>query len=711
MSSTVPVLHRRWPFPSGMGPRDDEELYQQTIRRLASVLIVAAYCLLIALALLVRPEVMPPVAVALLMVVGGTVSWAMAVRWTSPAALVLVASLLVFPALLSLATGERSLLSLLAGAAIAAAFLWGAAGAGAVAVVSSLVLWLSSAGSLTTAWSALACVWLVAALSGVGVQVVATLASWERSSSEFARRRAAEAQAHQGELARLTQSLQIANGQLRDLNAELERARQTAEEARHLKVEFATSVSHELRTPINLVIGFSEMMVLNPELYGDGGLPKVLRDDIEVIYRNACHLSQLIDDILDLSQIDARRLPLELEQCSLVEVANEALAAIRGLLDDHVIEPVVDCAASLPLVLADHTRLRQVLINLLANAARFTEHGRVTVRCTALDSELLAQVIDTGRGMTKEQAAVIFREFVQVGDGRERHTSGLGLAICKRIVDLHGGRIWVESELGKGSTFSFTIPFQRPSPPMPVSATWARPRTEGKPPAVGVVLADEAVWRLLRRHLPSYRPCRFDTLEAALQASEEQPIEALVVDQRLTSREGLQGVRLPVLLCEFDHPVAQHDPDVSAYLFKPVTRSQLREALLPHVQQECEVLIVDDEPEMLRLLQSFVLVEFRHCRVRLARDGTEALSQVKLRIPHVVILDLLMPGLDGYGFLEQLRAESAWKDVPVIVVSAHGNTSDRVTVNRLSLLYGSAHNLGATLAGLEQVLQAVTQRV
>src|SRR5262249_22616907 len=220
----------------------------------------------------------------------------------------------------------------------------------------------------------------------------------------------------EAELSRVAKSLREACIRLEEMNAELERAQRAAEDARRLKSEFAATISHELRTPLNLIIGFSEMMMNAPVAYAGQRLPESYRRDLEAIYRNAGQISRLIDDVLDLSQIDAQRMALERSNVSLRQIVDEATSTVALLLEHLGLCLTVHVSPDLPALYVDPTRIRQILINFLNNAARFTDRGGITVRATADEYEVVVAVTDTGVGIPPEDLPYVFEEFHQVGD-------------------------------------------------------------------------------------------------------------------------------------------------------------------------------------------------------------------------------------------------------------------------------------------------------
>lgn len=286
---------------------------------------------------------------------------------------------------------------------------------------------------------------------------------WADNSQQSVRKLLEAARDRQAELAALTHSLEQSLATLKRAQGELVAARRHADEARRAKNEFVAKITHELRTPLNVILGFSEMMHLSPETYAPAAWSATLRRDVAQVYRNSRYLLELIDDILSLSAFDVVEFGLNREPAAIepllldsVEYARTLFAA-KPVTVDHQIEP------GLPLLSLDRARIRQVLINLLNNAQRFTDAGAVCLAARRSGGEVVVSLADSGSGIPPDQVQHVFEEFYQ-GDrtlyGR-RGGAGLGLAICKQFVEAHGGRIWVESQLGKGSRFVFTLPLGR----------------------------------------------------------------------------------------------------------------------------------------------------------------------------------------------------------------------------------------------------------
>lgn len=255
--------------------------------------------------------------------------------------------------------------------------------------------------------------------------------------------------------------------EIENTNAELDEARSAAEEAKHFRGQFLANMSHELRTPLNAVIGFSETMLNFPPMYNNVELPDEYRQDLLQIHNSGKHLLSIINDILDLSKIDAGRLDLNMQRVELEPIFKGVMSTAVGLIGGKPIKLTRDTPEPLPMPLGDAVRVRQVLLNIYSNAAKFTEKGSIKLSLRHDDEFITISVQDTGEGIHPDDMIKLFEEFRQGSAGRKkaRAGSGLGLAISRQLLDLMGGKIWIESELDKGTTVSFTLPIYKPDAP------------------------------------------------------------------------------------------------------------------------------------------------------------------------------------------------------------------------------------------------------
>ncbi len=483
----------------------------------------------------------------------------------------------------------------------------------------------------------------------------------------------------QSEVNRLNASLKVSNRLLRRSLRELALAQQEAQQARLLKEQFATTVSHELRTPLNIILGFLEVIQRYPEVYGSVNWTPALRRDLNEIWRSAKYLSSLIDDILDLARVQALKMPMRREPTDICTLIKEvAELASRFLLEGRHVRLAVEVEEGLPPLHVDRTRIRQVLLNLVANACRFVHEGEIRLRACIQREEVVFSVSDTGPGIAPEHLESIFDEFAQApltgSDKESTAGKGLGLAIAKRFVQMHGGRIWAESQLGKGSTFYFTVPlFHKqviPLPPPPSSP--GAPKEEKE--AVVVVVGDENAKAFLERRLDGCHILLAADLEQARKAVHELHPQAVIVNVPPDPIEATE-TRTPLLLNE-PLPVIQctlpsgwlkgkQTELFDSWLVKPVSYENLIKTLGKSSEQR-RVLIVDDDQSFVRLVRR-MLEAYGGCHeVTWAHDGQEALAKVREFKPDVLFLDLALPKLDGWALAQMVR-EGCVEPCPTIV--------------------------------------------
>ena len=554
----------------------------------------------------------------------------------------------------------------------------------------------------------------VAGLLGwAATHTLLTVAEWSLFYYEQANQTLSEARDQQVELKQTQEDLIQANRELARLSSRLKAAHQAAEEARQVKEAFVANVSHELRTPLNMIIGFSEMITQAPRVYG-GGLPPALLADIAAIQRNSHHLAKLVNDVLDLSQIEADRMALSKEWVSLQTIISEATAAVGSFFDSKGLYLETCVAPDLPPLFCDATRIRQVLLNLLSNAGRFTAEGGVRVQASCGDGEVLVSVTDTGPGIPLEDRERLFEPFEQLDSSirRQHGGSGLGLSISKRFIEMHQGKMWLESEVGVGTTIGFSLalePQSTVSPPDDDARRWFNPyeevgyRLRRRPsraptPVVGprLVLLDEgrAMERLLERYA-DVELVHVPNAEAARQELSRSPAQALIVNAPLfsglsayTARLGDLPYGVPTITCWVPGETEVIKRlGVKHYLVKPIARATLLSAVESVGQPVKTVLLVDDEPDALRLFARMLSSSEHDYHVLRAKNGQRALTLLRQRQPDVVLLDLIMPGMDGFHVLGEKRRDAAIRDIPVVVTTSRDPTgrpivSDALTVTR-----------------------------
>jgi len=538
-----------------------------------------------------------------------------------------------------------------------------------------------------------------------------------------------QARDRQMQLNQALEDLAHANVQLTRLNRFAETMRLAAEEARRAKQEFVANVSHELRTPLNMIVGFSQMIVQAPDIYGSNLSPTLLAD-LEVILRNSQHLSKLIDDVLDLSQIETEHMALTMERTLLKDIVEAAVVATRPLFHSKRLYLNVN-VPDLPPLLCDRTRIRQVILNLLSNAGRFTEHGGVTVSAWQEGRDVVVSVADTGPGIANDAVGRLFQPFQQMdGSIRRRYGgSGLGLSISKNFIEMHGGRIWVESREGAGTTFFFRLPIDPPSPAETGFARWfnlnvhfeerTRPYMAPRPvvrPRFVVVETGQVLQRLLVRYLDAIEVVAVQTLEDALHQVSDTPAQALLINdvsvaQRLhVLSNSLQlPYGTPVIVCSVPGAYeAAGDLGAADYLVKPISRERLLGALERLEMKGKTVLIVEDDREAMRLFRRMLSSAGKDYRVLRAADGRQGISLLRAHHPDVVLLDLVMPKMDGFRFLAEKNKDVAVRDVPVLIISARDPAGQVIMSDALAVTLEGGLSMPQLLACIRAITGILT---
>jgi signal transduction histidine kinase/DNA-binding response OmpR family regulator len=456
---------------------------------------------------------------------------------------------------------------------------------------------------------------------------------------------------------------------------ELERKSAELEVASRHKSEFLASMSHELRTPLNAVIGFSE--VLLERMFGD--LNQRQDEYLRDIWGSGRHLLELLNDILDLSKVEAGRMDLEPSAFSVADVIDSCLSLVRERAVRHGVTLERDVAADVGFLEADELRFKQVLLNLVSNAVKFTPAGgQVVVRATSDGAGVTVTVADTGVGIAPEDRARIFESFQQGGRGpAQQEGTGLGLTLSKRIVELLGGRMWVDSEVGVGSTFGFTVPLG--------SAAGGNAPADGATggPLVVVVEDDRSSLALLTLYLESagLRVVGARDGPAGLDAVRTRRPAAVVLDIRLPHLDGwdvLAALKadpatatVPVVVVSMvDERGKGFALGAAEYLIKPVNRDDVLSALdrVGAFPPGGTLLAIDDDPLAVDLVKA--VLRPAGWTVLVATDGDEGIALARSHRPAAVLLDLLMPGLDGFAVVEALRADAVTAAIPIVVLTA-----------------------------------------
>ena len=549
-------------------------------------------------------------------------------------------------------------------------------------------------------------------------QVLNTL-NWALGATAESLRNAAEARSRRAEVRSVLKSLEEATVRLQRANEALAFARAAADKAYRFKADFVANVSHELRTPLNLIVGFSEMMATAPESYRGVPLPSEYRGDMLAIYRSARHLSDLIDDVLDLSQIEVGRLPIHREPTGLGEIIREATEIVRGIAHAKGLDLNVDMPDNLPLLHLDRTRIRQVLLNLLSNAARFTDKGWIRVRVWLEGSETRVSVEDSGRGIAQDKITQAFQAFGQLSEEPARRGTGLGLALSKSFVELHGGMMWISSTVGLGTTVSFSLPLPDSMGTLPATffrASARHPR-QGDKPCVLVLHDDARVLNSLERYIEGYRFVLANTADKAMQMIREALPIAVILDNdwrecwlSITAKMQVP-IRLAVLRCPLPSlRRAGSALGATDYLLKPVTREDLSAALARLPAEPRTVLVVDDDRHVVRLLVRMLTASRPALRVLEASGGREALDLIRTQQPDLVLLDLVMPDLSGYDLLVEMSHDATLARTQVVIMSAHMVEEEQATMpGDLQLARAGGFSLTEILQTVQALLGVVTQ--
>ena len=505
-----------------------------------------------------------------------------------------------------------------------------------------------------------------------------------------------------------------------------DKSRQLEVADRH-KSEFLANMSHELRTPLNAIIGYSEML---QEDAADLGAEQ-FTDDLKKINAAGKHLLELINAVLDLSKIEAGKMELYLESFDVAGLVRDIAAVIQPLAAKNANRLDVHCPDTLGTMRADLTKVRQALFNLLSNACKFTERGTVSLAVTreAVDGQewLAFAVHDTGIGMTREQLARLFEAFTQADAATTRRFggTGLGLALSRRLCRMMGGDVTAESESGRGSTFTIRLPARvQDAPEEPVSVP-AVP-TEHLPATASTVLVidDEAAVRDLMQRFLAREGFRVVTAaggEEGLQRARELRPDAITLDVMMPGMDGwavLSALKadpaladIPVVMLTIvDDRNLGYALGASDYLTKPIDRERLA-AVLDKYRRDLPVLVVDDDAEIRQLLRR--MLEPDGYRVVEADNGRVALDRLRDVVPSVVLLDLMMPEMDGFEFVAEFRRQPTWRAIPIVVITARDlSREDRERLNGYvqKILQKGAHGRDELLAEVRDMVATSVAR-
>jgi signal transduction histidine kinase/CheY-like chemotaxis protein len=549
----------------------------------------------------------------------------------------------------------------------------------------------------------------------VGWVAANTLLAEVRNSSYFARMASEnleEARSHRGQMFRVLKDLDMAYYRLERANASLIAAWKEAESAERSKAELITYVSHEMRNPLNLLLGFSETILTSPESYNGQPIPGPYREDINKINQNAHHLMALLDDVIDLSRANVNRIHLTKEEVIVPDLIEETVSMVRDYLQTKRLKLELFLDPNLAQLSADRLRIRQVILNLLINAARFTETGCITISVQQQGDYAEFRIRDTGQGIAEKDLPNIFDEYYTRGpqSGSWHSSSGLGLPISKKLIELHGGKMSVESVLGQGTTFCFTLPSTPPierenSAVRPFNAALYQPREHQR---MVVVVHPEALMAVaLNRLMETTKVLYAANLTAGLAILEEHRALALIV-ARWPENQPLPEHTLVIECSLPGTSEAAQLLDVHAVLEKPVSSAQLLEFFDSLQPPPKKVLVVDDDAEIVQLFQRVLYARIEPQAIYGVSNGSDALEWIRQEYPDLILLDLHMPGMSGEELIREIRQDPRAQHTCIVVIS--GAIQEHMTLKggpNLHLTLSSGWDMAKTAQTIEAVLNQV----
>lgn len=552
----------------------------------------------------------------------------------------------------------------------------------------------SSVFNSTHEWVALGVLWLPGLFLGGGYfQIEKTI----HVSEENYRRLQdllADSRQQQLKLAQTLDNLEDANRQLSLLYEKNISFRKAAEEARESKMLFIAKVSHEIRAPLSIILGVTGCIIEDQEIYGEA-LPLDLIDDIRVIRRSSEHLLSLVNDVLDLTRAEAGQLILKKEWTDLPSEIKKCLEILQPLASKKQLSLVIDLPTTLPSIYCDQTRIRQVILNLLSNAIRYTEQGQVGVQAFADDHWLTVQIWDTGPGINPEDVEKIFEPFYRgSGDSsQETYGSGIGLSVSRQLLDLHKGKIWLENRPGSGSSFFFKLPISLSEIPTPsvtsyINENWVwleKPihRTSSIPaPRKRILICDpeDSLITQAQRSGINLDLEKAISLPDLFQRIQNVPAHLVLINSS-TIPELMEAVQIvsdkiqdtPIIGCSLPSSRERLQRlGARQYIQKPFNAAELLQAVELASSSARKILIVDDNIEMQHLIARILSNQGNTVEFLLASTGQEAWEIILHKKPDLILLDLALPEMSGWALLEKKKnAPTNICQIPVIIVSAH----------------------------------------
>lgn len=509
------------------------------------------------------------------------------------------------------------------------------------------------------------------------------------------------------ELEDSNEQLRVSKIWVEEANARLVQANQQLDEASRLKSQFLANMSHELRTPLNSIIGFTNLILTDDDQPPTGEQ----KEGLEIVLRNAKNLLALINDILDLSKIEAGRLTVSPEEFNIEAIVKDALDTVEPMVGDKPVKLVSEIDPNIPSLFSDSARIKQILLNLLSNAVKFTDDGWIKVVVKMLDGNFLKLVVeDTGTGIPPDYLEIVFEEFRQLDGSNTRRNAGtgLGLAISRKLALMLGGDLTAQSEVGKGSSFTLTVPTvyrSREEAKASRSAAGEPVQEEVQPPLgptslpqrnslVVCIDDDPEVLLLLKNHLVAEGFEFFgvrDSRNAVNVVRQYKPV-LVTLDIMMPDQDGWQILQelksdpelkdIPVVI----HSVVENKAlavslGAESYLVKPVEAEKIISVVRSYIGAEGgAILVVDDNEDFTNFLRS--VLERSRFTIHTALNGVEAMEFLHKSEPSLVFLDLLMPEMDGFEVVEKMYEDERLREVPIVVLTAKEVTEeDRATLN------------------------------
>jgi signal transduction histidine kinase/CheY-like chemotaxis protein/ligand-binding sensor domain-containing protein len=479
-----------------------------------------------------------------------------------------------------------------------------------------------------------------------------------------------------------------ARERLEEKNSELLESQKAAEAANAAKSTFLANMSHELRTPLNAIIGYSEMLMEDAEDENEDFIP-----DLDKINNSGKHLLGLINDILDLSKVESGKMELYIEEFDLSKIMSEIESTIKPLVQKNNNALTIEIDSNLKTMTADITKIRQIMLNLLSNSSKFTNDGSITIHVSnsvSMDNAVDFIIADTGIGMSAEQVDKVFKPFTQADEKTTRKFggTGLGLTITKMFAEMMDGKIKLTSQEGKGTSFTVTIPkvvFDKKKQ----STEIITDAVDNNDYTILVIDDDDNAQDMMKKFLEKQdlSILQAKTGEDGLKLAAEHMPDVITLDVMMPEMDGwevlaaLQGnertKNIPVIMLTMaDEPDIGYSLGATDYLTKPVNWTELSTILNNHqIQSDSQsILIVEDDEITREMLRKSL--EKNDFKVRSAVNGKEALEKVSETKPGLIILDLMMPEMDGFEFAERLRENKEWLDIPVVVITAKDLTKE-----------------------------------